>query len=91
MNRGAWQATINAVTKSRTQLSDYHFHFHMKAISMVTHTVHFIRVTHLFWNWKLVALKVPHLFIPYPPNRLFILYIFKSVSALLCLLICIVF
>ena len=25
MDRGAWQATVHGVTKSRTQLSDYHF------------------------------------------------------------------
>ena len=27
MGRGAWQATVHGVTKSRTQLSDSHFHF----------------------------------------------------------------
>ena len=27
MDRGAWQATVHGVTKSRTQLSDFHFHF----------------------------------------------------------------
>ena len=26
MERGAWQATVHAVTKSQTQLSDFHFH-----------------------------------------------------------------
>ena len=25
MDRGAWQATVHGVTKSRTQLSDLHF------------------------------------------------------------------
>ena len=25
MDRGAWQATVHGVTKSRTQLSDFHF------------------------------------------------------------------
>ena len=29
MDRGAWQATVHGVTKSRTQLSDFHFHFVM--------------------------------------------------------------
>ena len=27
MDRGAWRATIHGVTKSQTQLSDFHFHF----------------------------------------------------------------
>ena len=27
MNRGAWQASVHEVTKSQTQLSDWHFHF----------------------------------------------------------------
>ena len=27
MDRGAWRATVRGVTKSRTQLSDFHFHF----------------------------------------------------------------
>ena len=26
MNRGAWQATVQGVTKSQTRLSDFHFH-----------------------------------------------------------------
>ena len=26
-NRGAWRATVHWVAKSRTRLSDYHFHF----------------------------------------------------------------
>ena len=26
MDRGVWQATVHGVAKSRTQLSDYHFH-----------------------------------------------------------------
>ena len=29
MDRGAWWATIHEVTKSHTQLSDYHFHLHL--------------------------------------------------------------
>ena len=28
MDRGAWQATVHGVAKSRTQLSDYIFTFH---------------------------------------------------------------
>ena len=27
MDKGAWQATVHGVTKSQTQLSDFHFHF----------------------------------------------------------------
>ena len=27
MDRGAWQAAVHGVTKSRTGLSDFHFHF----------------------------------------------------------------
>ena len=27
MDKGAWQATVPGVTKSQTQLSDFHFHF----------------------------------------------------------------
>ena len=26
MNRGAWEATVHGVTKSGTQLSNFHFH-----------------------------------------------------------------
>ena len=28
IDRGAWQATVHGVTKSRAQLSDFQFHFH---------------------------------------------------------------
>ena len=31
MDRGAWQTTVHGVTKSRTRLSDQHFHFHFKS------------------------------------------------------------
>ena len=30
MDRGVWRATVHAVAKSQTQLSNEHFHFHMK-------------------------------------------------------------
>ena len=30
MDRGAWWATVYGVTKSRTRLSDFHFHFHSR-------------------------------------------------------------
>ena len=29
MDRGAWQATVHGVAKSRTWLSDKHIHFHL--------------------------------------------------------------
>ena len=29
MDRGAWQTTVHEVAKSRTQLRDFRFHFHM--------------------------------------------------------------
>ena len=28
VDRGAWQATVHGITKSQTQLSNFHFHFH---------------------------------------------------------------
>ena len=31
MDREAWHATVHGVTKSRTRLSDLHFHFHFSA------------------------------------------------------------
>ena len=27
MDRGAWQATVHGIAKSRTRMSDFHFHF----------------------------------------------------------------
>jgi len=30
MDRGAWQATVHGVTKSRTQLSNFHFQSHLQ-------------------------------------------------------------
>ena len=30
MDRGTWQATVLGVAKSRTRLSDYHFHYQKK-------------------------------------------------------------
>ena len=30
MHRGAWQATVHRVVKSRTQLSKKHFHFYQR-------------------------------------------------------------
>ena len=40
MNRGAWQATVHGVTKSRAQLSDFTFTFHFPALEkeMATHS-----------------------------------------------------
>ena len=31
MDGGAWRATVPGVTKSRTRLSDQHFHFHFQS------------------------------------------------------------
>ena len=30
MDRGSWQATVHGVTKSQTQLSNYHFRYFFK-------------------------------------------------------------
>ena len=36
MDRGVWQATVHTVSKSQTQLSDFHFHFqHLNWASLV--------------------------------------------------------
>ena len=39
MDGGAWWATVNGVAKSRTQLSDFTFTFHVQALEkeMATH------------------------------------------------------
>ena len=40
MDRGAWQATVQGVAKSRTRLSDFTFtfHFHASEEEMATHS-----------------------------------------------------
>ena len=40
MDRGAWQATVHGVTKSRTRLSDFTFtfHFHVLEKEMAIHS-----------------------------------------------------
>ena len=40
MDGGAWQASVHEVTKSRTQLSDFTFTFHFRALEkeMATHS-----------------------------------------------------
>ena len=40
MHRGAWQATVHGVAKSRTRLSDFTFMFHFQALEkeMATHS-----------------------------------------------------
>ena len=40
MDRGAWQAVVHGVTRSRTQLSDFTFTFHFHALgkAMATHS-----------------------------------------------------
>ena len=35
-------------------------------IDYIPHTVHFIPVAHLFWDWKFVPLNLPYLFFPPP-------------------------
>ena len=32
MDRGAWQASVHGVAKSRTPLSDFHFHLALKQL-----------------------------------------------------------
>ena len=40
MDRGAWEAAVHEVAKSRTQLSDFTFAFHLHALEkeMATHS-----------------------------------------------------
>ena len=38
MNGGAWEAAVRGVAKSRTQLSDFTFHFHALEKEMATHS-----------------------------------------------------
>ena len=38
MDRGAWWATVHAVTKSRTKLSDFHTHTHTHTHTILTST-----------------------------------------------------
>ena len=38
MDRGAWQAAVHGVTKSRTRLSEFTFHFHALEKEMATHS-----------------------------------------------------
>ena len=41
MDRGAWQAIVHGVTKSRTQLSNFHFHLHpLSSVSVNSHQRH---------------------------------------------------
>ena len=40
MDRGAWQATVQEVTKSRTWLSDFHFHFTILMLLSSHHLSH---------------------------------------------------
>ena len=59
---------------------NYHFTpFHLKMFFF--HTVHFITLTHLFWNWKFVSINFPHLFLSPPTllrsgNYLFVLCLY---------------
>ena len=38
MDGGAWWAAVHGVTKSRTRLSDFTFHFHALEEEMATHS-----------------------------------------------------
>ena len=38
MDGGAWWATVHGVAKSRTQLSDFTFHFHALEKEMASHS-----------------------------------------------------
>ena len=38
MGRGAWKAAVHGVAKSRTQVSDFTFHFHALEKEMATHS-----------------------------------------------------
>ena len=38
LDRGAWQAAVHGVTKSRTRLSDFTFHLHALEKEMATHS-----------------------------------------------------
>ena len=38
MGGGAWKAAVHGVTKSRTQLSDFTFHFHALEKEIATHS-----------------------------------------------------
>ena len=38
MDKGAWWAAVHGVTKSRTRLSEFTFHFHALEKEMATHS-----------------------------------------------------
>ena len=38
MDKGAWWATVHGVTKSRTQLNTFTFHFHALEKELATHS-----------------------------------------------------
>ena len=50
MDRGAWQATIHGVAKSRTCVSDFHFHFQHQSLSSCDREEMNTRF-HLFPKW----------------------------------------
>ena len=64
--------------------------YHMSAfryyniIDYIPWAVHFISMTHLFYNWKFVPSNHPHLFHPFPPiplcssNHLFVFCLYES-------------
>ena len=44
MDRGAWQAIVHGVAKSRTGLGDQHFHFHTVKDSRCGYNLHRVRL-----------------------------------------------
>ena len=47
MDRGAWRAIVHRATKSQTQLSDWHFHFH-RVLSRVPYALQQVLISDLF-------------------------------------------
>ena len=60
-----------------------------KIIDYIPHTVHFILMTHLFFNWKFVPLNSPYLFPPSTPAPLATICFFSvSMTLFLCCYVC---
>ena len=58
MDRGAWRATVHGATKSRTQLSGFHFHFFhfqvwYRTNDKASQGLHAIAQTILLFPWQL--------------------------------------
>ena len=50
LDRGAWQATVHGVTKSQTQLNNFHFHFGDFSIWEMEHSYHPQNEFQFFFN-----------------------------------------